>query len=351
MFRKEKTQFKFKTYKSDAAPFFFFIDIFPIESNSFDRPVSSLLTRQIQNNPIIPLPIRVDKVFNGEYSVIIRPTEPITFPLNESDHAIINPIPFLQFGLEKLLYFTEIRSRERLFLSLKQKAVNHWWNATKDLYGNLPQLEEDFSAFLKAYLHTVLRAWIEDGDIIKAAIEYCTIINNICKERMLRNIISIEIDQSKEQVKMYKEKTIKYREKLKIYEEIEYHPEIVDVEVFDLSGASFLNYIFSKEEIIKNRDSYNMRNLKYIPILFYDDLQECMLQNLKYLENGELEIIDPSILLDSNIILVKNCDELNEFDLKRKYNWLKDLSEINISSLFNTLTTSINQPKGDANSF
>ncbi|MBN1803478.1 MAG: hypothetical protein JW891_18355 [Candidatus Lokiarchaeota archaeon] len=343
MFRKGKTQFKFKTYKSDAAPFFFFIDIIPLDPNSFNKPLSSFLAKQVQFNPIMPLPMRVDKVFNGESTVIIRPNEPINFPINDSDIAIINPVPFVQLGFEKLLYFTEIRSQETLYYSLKQKAVEQWWSFTKDIYGNLPQLEEDFSAFLKAYLHTVLRTWLDGSDMIGAATQYCSIINDICKERMLRNVVSIEIDKKHKQVKMYNVKSSKYREKLKVQQKIDYLPELVDIEVFNLSQERFLNKTPSKAEIIDNRISCNRRELSYIPLLFYDDLQECMIQNMKLLENGMSKLLEPSILIDSKAILIKNHDELHDFESKEKYSWLNTLNKLDITSGFESLTSSLNK--------
>ncbi|MFX1275736.1 MAG: hypothetical protein ACFFBP_07805 [Promethearchaeota archaeon] len=343
MFRNIKTQFKFKTYKSDAAPFFFFIDIYPLKLNNFDKPRSSFLAQQIQNKPIIPLPMRVDKVFNGEHSLIIHPDDPITFPINDSNLAIIDPFPFLQLGLEKLIYFTEIRSQETFFLSLKQKAVEQWWNATKNFYGNMSQLEEDFTAFLKAYLHTMLNAYINEEDLVGAAIDYCTIINDICKERMLRNLITVEIDTQQLQHKLFQEKTRKYREKLKTFNKTEFHPELIDIEVFNLSETDFKCLGTIKDEIRKDYDNFDVKILKYIPLLLYDDLQECMLQNLKLLETNEYKLQNPSILLESKIIKLERQGDLSDFELINRFNWLNNLRKIDINSLFNSLTEALNQ--------
>lgn len=334
MFQKEKTRFKFKTYKSDAAPFFFFIDIFPPNVDHFNNPRSSFLVNQIRNNPIMPLPMRIDRVFNGKNSIIVRPNDPIVFPINESVLAIVNPIPFLQLGFEKLLFFTEIRSFEKFSLSLNQKVIKRWWEATRYLYGNLPQIEEDFSAFLRAYLYTIIKASINGEDIIEAAIEYCEIINKICKNRLLRNNILVEINKKQKNVKLFKEKTREYRKKLKT----EYHPELIDIEVFNLSENGFSYEGNFKDTIDKNFNSYI---LKYIPLLFYDDLQECMLQNLKLLETNELELQSPSYLLNKNVILIQKSEGLCEKELN-KYSWLSNLSDINIGKIYNFLTESLN---------
>ena len=334
MFQTDKTHYKFKTYRSDASPFFFFIDIFPLDLKIFETPHSLALAKHIKNNPIMPLPMRVDRVFNGESSIVIRPNSPVSFPLNESIVAIINPIPFLQLGIENLLFFAEIRSSQQLLRSLKNQKVKEWWENTRYLYGNLRQIEEDFSAFLKAYLYTIIKAEINEEDITGAAIEYCEIVNNICKEKMLKNKILVEIKDSQESVKLYREKKTKSREKLNIIKKMEYHPELIDIEVFNFSDISFPNKKDFGNDIIKNYDS---RVAKYIPLLLYDDLQECMIQNIILLEKSETELLCPSFLLENNAIILLSSEKIEYNDLD-KYNWLSDLNEVNIEGVLNSIT-------------
>ena len=338
MFKRSKVQYRFKTYKSDAAPFFFFIDIFPLDLKLFDTPYSIALAEQIKNNPIMPLPMRIDKVFNGENSIIIRPTSPVSFPLNETTTAIINPIPYLQSGIENLLFFTEIRSQERLYRSLKQEKVSRWWDNTRFLYGNLHQVEEDFSAFLKAYLYTIIKAKINETDIIGAAIEYCEIINNICKEKMLRNKILVEIKNKQESVKLYREKESKHREKLKIITQTQYHPELIDIEVHDFSTNGFPNQENFKDSIASSSESFVT---KYIPLLLYDDLQECMLLNLKQLEVNEPGLLDPSYLMENNVILLLKSEEIED-DYLTNYSWLTDLTGVDLEIIMKSMTQNLN---------
>ncbi|MFW9972551.1 MAG: hypothetical protein ACFFDF_20360 [Candidatus Odinarchaeota archaeon] len=286
----------------------------------------------------MPIPMRIDRVFNGENSLIVRPKDPIVFPINKSVLAIINPIPFLQFGFEKLLFFTEIRSFEKFSLSLNQKGIKQWWEATRYLYGYLSQIEEDFSAFLRAYLYTIIKASINEVDIIGAAVKYCEIVNKICKDRLLRNTILVEINKKQKNVQLYKEKTTKYRNKLKIIKKSEVLPELIDIEVFNLSENAFLYEEKFKDSIDDNFNSYI---LKYIPLLFYDDLQECMLQNLKLLETNEVELLSPSYLLNKNVILIQKSEDLCEKELN-KYSWLSNLSDINFGTIYNFITKSLN---------
>ncbi|MHA1916517.1 MAG: hypothetical protein ACW97V_19365, partial [Promethearchaeota archaeon] len=265
---------KFKTFKYDAAPFFFFIDVFPPEFTNKNKPNLIHLINSIKTNPIMPLPMRVDRVFNGERSILIRPKEPISFPVTEDLTAIINPTPFLKYGFEKLLYFTEARSREKFILTLSIDRVSRWWKMTRFLHGNLPTLEEDFSAFLRAYLHTVLKAKLLEEDTTKAAISYCELIADICTKRMEQNTVLIEIKGKQENVKMYKVKELSYYKKFKKTKETQYHPELIDIEIYNLEKIGFIN---PKEERADVLNELAAKEIKYIPLLFYDDLLECML--------------------------------------------------------------------------
>jgi hypothetical protein len=315
---------KFKTYKYDAAPFFFFIDIFPPDYINLSKPNLANLINSIGTNPIMPLPMRVDRVFNGERSVLIRPKEPVSFPITEDLTTIIDPLQFLKFGFEKLLYFTEIRSRENFFLSLTLERVSKWWQFTKYLYANLSTLEDDFSAFLRAYMHTIIRAKVLGDDLIEASIEYCQILSDLCRKRLEQNSIIAEVEGKHENVKMYKEKEATYYRKFKKSKETEYHPELIDIEICDLSKIGFNSENNDRASLIHE---LNNSIIKYIPILFYDDLLECMLQNIKRLENEGKELIDPSFLLDKDIIITKNSKEMENFNME-SYTWWNNFDNI-----------------------
>jgi len=316
----KKTQLGFKTYKSDAAPFFFYIEIFPFDTSLIKNPNLFSLVKVIENNPIVPIPMRVDRVFNGDNSVIIRPREAISFQISEDQLAIINPHHFLSHGIKNLIYFSEIRSSEQFLKSLSSKNVISWWEATRFQYGNLYRLEEDFSAFLRAYLHTMVKKYIEGGDLVSAAIQYCQILEDICKKRMEQNRILMEIDGEESNVKLYKKKVLIYYKKFKKVTEDQFHPELVDIEVFNYSSNNW-----PKNTTIKKGIERTVK--KYIPLLLYDDLQECMLLNLKFLEENEKPILNPSILIEDNIITIIDSKDYTD-DFKDKNTWLNDFNNI-----------------------
>ena len=328
---------KFKTFKYDAAPFFFYIEIFPPDLTSYKKERELVLLKKIKYNPIMPLPMRVDRVFNGEKSVLIRPKEPISFSIMDDLNAIINPTAFLQYGTEQLLYFAEIRGFEQFVNPLKIEKVKKWWESTKYLYAKLSRLEEDFSAFLRAYISIILKAKLNNEDLINAATNYCKIIQEICEKRINENSILIETTRKENNVKMYKEKVGIYRKKMKKFERIEYHPELVDIDVYDLAEKGF-KYKLDKQEILL--EDIKPKEIKYIPLLFYDDLLECMLQNLKKLDKGDDNILDPTFLLDKNIITLQNSKELENIKTE-EFSWFNTFEELNFESIIESIKTTI----------
>jgi hypothetical protein len=264
--------------------------------------------------------MRVDRVFNGVNSVLIRPREVISFQVSDYQTAVINPNQFLLSGIKNLLYFSEIRSSEKFARSLSRKNVISWWEETRFLYGNLYRLEEDFSAFLRAYLHTMVKSYVKEDDLVSAAIQYCKIIEDICKKRMEQNRILVEIDGEESSVKMYKEKNQTYYKKLKKVKEKQYHPELVDIEIINYFSSNW-----PKDTTTKNGIERKIK--KYIPLLFYDDLQECMLLNLKYLEENEKTLLSPSILIEKHIINLIGSDNFDD-DFKSKNIWWSAFDKI-----------------------
>jgi hypothetical protein len=281
----------------------------------------------------MPLPMRIDRVFNGERSILIRPKEPVSFSITEDLTVIVNPAPFLQLGFEKLLYFTEVRSREKFISSLTFDRASKWWDNTKFLYGNLQSLEEDFSAFLRAYLHTIVKAKFLEEDLVTAAQSYCELIADISRKRMEQNSILVEVKGTQENAKMYKTKQFTYYKKFKKTRETQYHPELIDIEVFDLTKKGFQKIEGNRVKSLKETHS---KELKYIPLLFYDDLLECMLQNLKRLKDNDIDILDPSLLFERNIIFTQKTKELENINLD-KYSWWKSFENIDLDSIINSI--------------
>jgi len=322
---------RFKNYKSDAAPFFFYLDIFPLSTSPYEKDyLKDLISKIKQNFIIMPIPMRVDKVYNGQKSVMLRPLEPIHFKIQEDLVALINPQPFLQKGINNLVQLSEVRSLKVLHTPIESYNIQKWWNQTRFIYANSYQLEQDFSAFLKAYLNFIVKAKFNDGDLKKAAENYCQMIVDICEKRINFNSITTEVEGEIAKTKIYVKKTKKVLKNWKFKEQVVYHPELIDIELFDFKDG---RYPESKENLKSEISSKKSEILKYIPFMIYDDLLECMLQNLVKLERDENDILDPSILINKNIIKIYNSEEFPDKINLKKFSWLDPFESVNINRL------------------
>ncbi|MHA2473200.1 MAG: hypothetical protein ACXAES_08205 [Promethearchaeota archaeon] len=323
-----RTEEKYRTFKSDAAPFFFYIDVIPIDLSLYEIKHHVELLKNMQFNPIMPLPLRVDRVFNGETSILMRPPKPISFPIEDDSIAVINPPKFVEYGIEKLINFTEIRASAEFVRSLRAENAKKWWDATKYLHGRLRALEEDFTAFLIGYLSTILKAKMLSEDLISAAVKYCEIIRNICNKRIEEKYVVVETKGKEKIVNLYKMKEGKSYKKLKSVREKLLYPTFVDIEVYNFAQTGKLESKGEEINFLKEKSKI----MKYIPLLFYDDLLECMLQNLETLKEDNINILDPTFLLEKNIILLIEKKDWSPEELKN-YTWFDEFNQINVESI------------------
>ncbi len=320
---------QYRTYKFDAAPFFFYIDVLPLNLSLYDIPHHVDILKNIQFNPIMPLPLRVDRVFSGESSIIIRPSDLVSFPINENI-AVIDPQGFIQLGIEKLLYLTEVRASRDFSFSLTPNNAKKWWNSTKFLYGRLRTLEEDFVAFLRAYLHIMVKAKLNNDDLISAAVKYCEFIRDICNKRIDGKQILVEIKDKEKAVNMFKRKEGKvYQKRFKTKKVNLLYPTFVDIEVQNLEESGYSNFERNNYQYLKIKS----KDIKYLPLLFYDDLLECMLQNLVRLKEFNGVILDSSLLLEKDVIKLFD----NEISDPILYSWFQDFNSIDTDSVMNDL--------------
>ena len=61
-----------------------------------------------------------------------------------------------------------------------------------------------------------------------------------------------------------------------------------------------------------------------------------MLQNLKKLTESEVEILNPSYLIDQEIILLLEPDKFQSKEIST-YSWLRNFNEINIDSILGSI--------------
>lgn len=276
--------------KRDAAPFFLFPDVFPPGVGPDGSPDDS----NAPPRPVMPVPARVDRVFHGDPALLVRPSEPVTFPLAPEVVACVDPRPFVRAGVDVMLWLAETRAREFLKANLDPWSANRWWERTRVRISRMPSLEEDVAAVLRAYLHHVVRAHLEGGDPVEAAAGYCQTALETFRRRVLSN-------------------QFRFVSNGVVREEVLYHgdpekrvlPMFYDVDVWNLA----------QEEVrggVNFRDPKPGRNLvrvkgrqQVLPLLLYDDFMDCMTQNLADLSEPDAaeRLASPGELLGTSVLV------------------------------------------------
>jgi hypothetical protein len=160
---------------------------------------------------------------------------------------------------------------------------------------------------------------------------YCQKIANICEKRIKENVIKTKINGKIESHNLYKTNEITIRKWFKRESKQEIHPELFPVELYKLNN----DYIADKDFKDLHLEKFHPIKLKYIPLLIYDDLLECMLSNLTiFEENDDPKLNDPSFLVDNNIIVMRESDD---YDLnKKRFTWLTTFDDVEIKPLIFT---------------
>ena len=138
MFHKSKVQIptKIPSKKNDGAPMILFIDV--LVNNSF-------------LNPILPIPLRVDKVTNGLSSSLIFPSKKISVKMDDVFFSYDFETLY-SFTIQNLIYHSEKSYKAVCYRQLDSKMINEWMNATSQVEALIPTLSEDLDYILKSYL-------------------------------------------------------------------------------------------------------------------------------------------------------------------------------------------------------
>jgi len=122
---------KLKLFKSDLAPIGFYFDIFATE---------------------MPIPMRIDKIINGESTFLIIPD------INKLDHLfekldmVINFGTFFLVGVKNLIDFAKIKYNQITLRILKKESIINWFEKSKMISADIPSLIEDFTFLIKNVL-------------------------------------------------------------------------------------------------------------------------------------------------------------------------------------------------------
>ncbi|TFG00930.1 MAG: hypothetical protein EU542_07600 [Promethearchaeota archaeon] len=262
-FRSSKSPpLKLKSFKKDIAPIGFFFDI--IFSESFKIP-------------ILPVPLRIDKLTNGEPTVIIFPNTNELDELCSEYNLNINYNLLYSIGLNNLITHAKIKYKEITLKTLNPKKINEWWNSSKNLSSKSIDLMESFtlifSEFIRVFGYKIKNNLKFNDEVFrKILIEYCDKIIKHFRFKIEENIFKMKQENLIIQEKLYIEK------KKKCY------PLVHEISVLDRSN----NKTYTRE---------------FVPYLIYDDILNCFYYNKSILKK-ELsgKMINLKLYEDFNII-------------------------------------------------
>ena len=227
--------------------------------------------------PILPLPIRVDKLTNKEPTCFVHPNLDKLNEISEALGLIINYETYFLSGIKNFINYAKETYKSITYRSLPQEYISKWYNNSISTAIEIPSLINDFtflnSEFLKTY-STIenLKISPEDDRYFDELIRYCEKMVNYFKTALESNSIQIKVNQEIREEKIYTEKKNKY------------YPQPIYIDV-------------------KRKNEKNMKKMVFIPYLIYDDLIDVFFYNQKMLVERAKSPINIQIYKNYGIII------------------------------------------------
>jgi len=170
---------KLKSFKNDIAPIGFYFDLFTLD---------------LFKIPVMPVPMRIDKVSNGKPTLFIVPDIIKLNSLCEKLNLSFNFELFFIMGFKNLINYAKEKYKEITFRRLEDNKVIDWFNYSKIISADISYLTNDFtfltSEFLKLYSKIDFGKDLEEYH--PEFIQYCDRIINFLKYRIENNILEDE---------------------------------------------------------------------------------------------------------------------------------------------------------------
>jgi hypothetical protein len=250
---------KIKSYSHDIAPIGFYFDFFSTEIFSI---------------PIMPIPMRIDKITNGDPTLFIIPDIQEIQTGCEKINIYIDFKNFLFFGLKNLLEYTKSKFKEINRTYLDENKIKEWYRKSLILETEILGLKKDFTFLYMEFLK--LFSTLQQKDLSLNSknykvelITYCDTIVEYFRKRIYDNYIEIKTSEGNiEKKEIYEKKRGKY------------YPQLIHFEV-------------------QNYEEKGKKKKKgFIPYLLYDDLAEVFFYNKQLLSGDKMDAQTP---IDLNI--------------------------------------------------
>lgn len=262
---------KLKSFKNDIAPTGFYFDLF---------------TTDLFKIPVMPIPMRIDKIANGKPTLFIFPDVIKLNKLCEKLDLFLDLKLFFILGIKNLINFTKKKYKEITLRPLDDNKIRNWFNNSKIINADISYLTNDFtfliSEFLKLYSKIDFDKDLEEyhPDLI----QYCNTIINFLNEKIEDNILHVKNENVIKTEKLYQERGDKY------------FPNIMTINVY-------------------NTNTKKMKEMNFIPYLIYDDLFDSFSYNKKLLLEHNYSLFNLQSWKKNNII--NNGSKTNVVDSKK----------------------------------
>lgn len=259
---------KLKSNKRDISPIGFFFDVLP---NDYFKL------------PIMPTPMRIDKVTNGDPTLFILPDFKKLDELGEKLDFYIDFESFFKVGIENLINFAKEKYNETNYRMLKNEIIRKWFGKSINTVASIPDLNDAFTFLISEFL--ILYSNIEKKKLTfnsenyrLGLVQYCDNMITYFREKIEQNSFKIQIKGKTQNEKLYLEKKKKY------------HPQIISIDIFNVNT---------------NRS----KKMEFVPYLIYDDLLDCFFYDKKILTEDKKKI-NYINLRDFNKIIIKKSDNV-----------------------------------------
>lgn len=254
---------KLRSFKKDLAPVGFYFDIFSTE---------------IFEIPILPIPMRIDKLSNGEPTLFITPNVEKLDKVCTRLSLNINFNLFYAVGIKNFIKYAQLKQKEITLRNLDVANIRKWWRESNNIVAFNPDLIESFtfinSQFLKTF-HYIEKNNLdpnqEEEEYKNRLIHYCDSIITYFRHKIEKNVFIIQREDKMEMEKLYLEKKNKF------------YPLVINIPVNDVS---------------KNK----IYDMGFVPYLIYDDLLDSFYYNKNLLENNKKDSINLKVYKDNEII-------------------------------------------------
>lgn len=279
---------RLKSYTNDLAPIGFYFDIF--NTNLFTIP-------------IMPIPMRIDNLTNGQATYFIHPNYNQLNELFEKLDIVIDFKNFFLTGILNLINYAKKKYREITLQTLTDSIVMKWYENSLIVQTEIPCLTQDFTFLLTEFLYFYSHiseqgSKPDDDDYKRLLLQYCENMINYFKEKIESNKIQIRYDEIIKTEQLYREKNNKY----------------------------YPIAIFLK---IKNLENNKVRKMRFIPYLIYDDLLDVFAYNRKLIIDASTTLFDVGNFNKKQIFNKGSItDSLNKSWLEHKFDLIRPDLEV-----------------------